>query len=392
METMSREERASLLLEQMDARFGRKEEPALYRAPGRVDLMGSHTDYNEGFILAATVDRDVMAAALPRDDKVMNLYSLNLDSEVSVHTAHLVYDPRHGWANYVKGVAFELMELGVRFTGMDLAVHGAVPVGGNLSSSAALESVACEAVLGVSGGDIPAWEKVQAAWRAETAFVGMPCGIMDQFTVIMGEEKTALFLDCRTLKFEKISFELEGASLLVIDSGTGRDLVSSGYAQRVKECGEAAAVLAARDENIKALRDASLDQVESAKAELGDALYRRARHVVTENQRVRKAADALKAGDPETLGKVMEQGYESCRDDYENSTPQLDQLHDLVSQRRGVYGVRIAGAGWGGSLLALMEDDRACEAAGSALEEYRELTGNQGRYWKVKPSKGAGPA
>jgi len=385
------DERLKTLETQMNERFGDRDGPSFYRAPGRVDVMGSHTDYNEGFILASTVDRDIVAAARKREGGVINLYSVDTDLEVRVNADHLKYDKTHEWANYPKGVIHELLELKAPFTGMDMVVSGEVPIGGNLSSSAALEAVTCEAALGLFDHEIPQWEKVQLCWRAESVFVGMPCGIMDQFTVIMGEEDKGLFLDCRTLDYETVPLAMEGVGLAVIGSGIGRELVSSKYSERVDECRAAVKKLKALGHKVKALRDADLDMVEGAKDELGDVLYRRAKHVVGENQRVADAAETLRSGDAKKLGLIMEAGYASCRDDYENSAPELDVLHDLALSAEGVLGVRIAGAGWGGALLALVLNDAIDSLESGIKEEYRKKTGNDCEVWPVRPSAGSGP-
>ncbi|HUT53983.1 MAG TPA: galactokinase [bacterium] len=383
-------ERMRLIEKELDARFGARGPAVFFRSPGRVDVMGSHTDYNEGLILACTVDKDILAGARAREGGVLNLYSLNTGLEVRVHKDKLANDPEHGWANYAKGVIRELLDLKVGLSGLDLVVHGEIPVGGNLSSSAALEAVTCEAALGVTDTELPPWERVQLCLRAENLFVGLPCGIMDQFTVFMGSEKKALLLDCRSLDFETVPFAA-GAVLMVIDSGLGRALVAGKYQERVRECTEAVKVLRKSRQDIKALRDASLADLEESREALGHTLYRRARHVVTENQRVRQAGEAMKSGDMPALGRIMEQGYESSRGDYENSIPELDALHDLAAALPGVYGVRICGAGWGGCLLALVERDRAPEFRAEVLRRYSEQTGRPAQAWAVEPSAGAGP-
>ena len=388
---MDRQEKMWRLETELKLRFGVTAAVKFFRAPGRVDLMGSHTDYNDGHILAATVDREMLAAASARDDRLICFYSLNTEKEVRVSRDQIVFAKEHGWANYPKGVIKELLERRVSVPGFNFVVHGDIPVGGNLSSSAALEAATCEAGLGMAKATLPAWDKVKLCKQAENEFMGLPCGIMDQFTVIMGGQEKALLLDCRSLAFEAIPFAGERAVLVVIDSGLGRELVAGKYAERVKQCQAAVAVLASHHPKIKALRDAGLEDLERARTELGDVLYRRAYHVVSEDLRVIKAGEAMKAGDLAGLGRIMEEGYQSCRDGYENSTPELDLLHDLAGEGRGVFGVRICGAGWGGCLLALVEKDKALELGPAIAEKYREKTGRQVQTWVVTPSPGAGP-
>ncbi len=388
---MDMDERKRLLSEELANRFGDRGPATFFRAPGRVDLMGSHTDYNQGFILAATVDRDIVAAARPRNNGAAHLYSLNTDLEIRVHLDHIRFDREHGWANYPKGVIREALDLKIPLAGMDMAVHGDVPVGGNLSSSAALEAVTCEALLGAADRSLPAWEKVHLCWRAENVFVGMPCGVMDQFTVIMGEEDRALLLDCRSLDHEAIPFFQARSSLVVIDSGLGRELSASRYAERVRECEEAVKILKQRAPKIKSLRDATIEDVRAASGSLGDVLTRRARHVVSENRRVHEAADAMREDNAEALGRIMEENFISCRDDYDNSTPELTRLHDLAAAAPGAFGARIAGAGWGGCLLSLVETARLEAFVETLAEQSREKLGREAVAWPVKTSAGAGP-
>ncbi len=384
-------ERKMLLAREMHSRFGDKGNSVYARAPGRVDLMGTHTDYNEGFILASAIDRDVMAAARPRRSGVVNLYSMNEDREVRVHVDRLRRDEAHGWANYAKGVVRELVDLKVPITGLDLVVHGEVPAGANLSSSAALEAAVCEAALLAFGHKLAKWEKVHLCRRAENDFVGMPCGIMDQFSVFMGEKDKVLLLDCRSLEFESIPLSFDDAALVVIDSDLGRELVNSKYPDRVKECQAAAKVLKAFYPEVRSLRDASVEMIEKARQDLGDLLYRRVRHVLSENRRCRDAADAAKKGDSKRLGELLNQGMASSSKDYENSTPQIDELASMVMETKGALGTRLLGAGWGGCLIALIEKEKADGFGGPLLERYLERTGRRGRTWLVRTADGAGP-
>jgi galactokinase len=386
---MDLEARKRALAAELESRFGGGGSVSFFRSPGRVDLMGSHTDYNQGFILATTIDRDIVIGARPRGDGALNLYSLNLRAEVRCSISGLRFEKAHGWANYPKGVIKELLDLKVPFTGADLAVDGNIPVGGNLSSSAAIEAATCEMALGLAGADLPRWERVHLCHRAENNFIGLPCGIMDQFVVIMGGDQTALRLDCRSLEFESIPFALAGSTLAVIDSGLGRQLAAGKYAERVRECRRAVEILKRRRPEIESLRDASPEEVERMKAELGDAPYRRARHVLNENDRVLRAARAVKAGDEAGLGKIMEECYRSCRDLYENSIPALDELHDRVVEMKGVLGVRICGAGWGGCLLALVARAETERLAADLFRAGR-AAGRELRTWAVKPTPGAG--
>jgi len=388
---MDANERARAIEDEMNARFGKRGAPSFFRAPGRIDVMGSHTDYNQGLILAATVDRDVMAGARPRRGTAVNLYSLNTGLEVRVNSDSIEFDPEHEWANYPKGVIHELLRAGIELDGVDLVFHGEVPVGGNLSSSAALEAATLEAVLAVAGATMAPWEKAVICKQAENSFVGLPCGIMDQFTVIFGERDAAILLDCHDLQYQAVPFPRGEATMLVIDSGQGRELVAGKYAERVRECRAAMKTLRGRRPEIQSLGRADMEDVDAMRGELGDVLHRRARHVIGESARVEEAAQAMRDNDPARLGKIMETGYRSARDDYENSTDELDALHEIVSGMSGVFGARVCGAGWGGCLLALVERDRAEAVAAELPGLHRERTGLAATVWAVDPSAGAGP-
>ncbi len=385
---MNIEKRCELIQTALTDKFGPGQRTRFFRAPGRVDLLGSHTDYNEGYILACAVDRDIIAGARANDRGMLRMYSLNTELEVQVNIDELVMDKMHGWANYPKGVVGELIDRGLPVKGLDLVVHGTVPVGGNLSSSAALEAVTCEAALAVSEISMPLWERIQICKRAENVFMGMPCGIMDQFTVYMGQKDAAVWLDCRTLEFEVVPLLPDKATLVVIDSGVGRELVASEYAKRVEECRQAVGYFKGYNRTIKSLRDVTMDDMENLGGDMDELILRRARHVVSENDRVLRARQALTEGDIEGLGKIFDQGFLSCRDDYECSARELNVIHELASNIEGVLGTRIAGAGWGGCMVSLVEKDAIGEFSDKLPKEYKDRTGNTAKVWTVAPGPG----
>jgi len=383
--------RKELIVSETVSRFGTGAGILFFRSPGRVDIMGSHTDYNLGLVLASTVTRDIIAGARPRSDGAVNLYSVNTGLQVSACLETLKPETEHGWANYPKGVIYELQSIGVKIDGIDIVFHGNIPEGANLSSSAALEASTCEAVLGISGVQLPLWDKIHLCRRAENEFVGVPCGIMDQFTVFTGASQSALLLDCKTLAFEEIPFSIPGHTLAVIDSGTGREIVKGNYARRVNECSKALKILKQINPVIQSLTDASDDDLGRAFPDPDNLLYRRARHVMDENERVRGAAQALKSANASRLGRIMNESYESCRDLYENSSPELDELHEILTSQAGGVGARICGAGWGGCLLALVQEDEFDSLEDALARNYSAPAGFKTRPWKVRPSGGAGP-
>ena len=387
---MDIENRKNRLAEIMVKKFGDKGEGAFFRAPGRVDLMGAHTDYNEGFVLVSTIDRDILVNARKRNDGQICLYSVNTDQQVKVHVDGITHDPDHGWANYPKGVIKQIVDMKLPFTGIDIVLEGNIPVGGNLSSSAALEASICEAVLGVNDQTLSTWEKIDLCRRAENEFMGMPCGVMDQFAVFMGNDKNVLLLDCKTREYEIINMKIDDATLIVIDSGQGRELVGSNYAQRVKECDAAIKIFGKTKKDVKSLRDININDLTNSKQDLGDLLYRRVKHVLTENERVKSAGEAVKKGDAKRLGEIMNECHKSCRFDYENSTPEIDALHDLISGLDSAFGSRICGAGWGGCMAALVKSGQEEDFQIKLNELHEKQTNNTLIFWPVKPSSGAG--
>ncbi len=388
MDIPDTEKRCGLILAQFEERFGDADGVRFFRAPGRVDLMGSHTDYNEGFILACAVDRDVIVGARSSAGQALRLYSLNMDLQVRLNLSELVRDKEHGWAEYSKGVIKELIELGLPVRGLDMIVHGTVPVGGNLSSSAALEAATCEAVLALIDRSLPTWEKIHLSRRAENVFVGMPCGIMDQFSVFMGKKDTALMLDCRSLEYRNVPLELKDAALLITNSGTSRELVASEYAKRVEECQAALKHYKTKNKDIRSLRDISADDL--AGEGLDELLLKRVRHITSENERVQAAGQALIEGDLEQLGRLMDESYVSCRDDYHCSINELDVIHEIASSIEGVLGMRISGAGWGGCMVSLVKNHAIDEFKNRVPAEYKNKTGMTADVWTVQP--GPGPA
>jgi galactokinase len=370
-------------------RFGKGDQPRFFRSPGRVDWLGSHTDYNQGLILASTVDREIVVAARLRKDRALNFYSLNLEQEVRASTDKNLPEA-HSFANYPKGVIHEMAEAGINIPGLDMIFYGNIPIGANLSSSAAIEAASIEAVLGLLDRPMTHWERSFICWRAETRFVGLPCGILDQFTIINSKKDCVIYLDCDSLASELIPFTFDECYLLVIDSGVGRHLVKSEYSKRVEECRAAFNALRKAGCKIESLSSIQAQQLKEVKPKLEPLLFKRVRHIVTENQRVSLARKVVSKKDFTTLGSLFEAGYESSSRDYENSCKELDILHDLLAKAPGVIGTRIAGAGWGGCLVSLVKkvDWREIEAA--VKGPYKQKTSRELRFFPVETGEAPG--
>ncbi|MGE3810090.1 MAG: galactokinase [Candidatus Nanopelagicales bacterium] len=333
--------------------FGR--EPELgWRSPGRVNLIGEHTDYNDGFVLPLALEREVRVLAAPRGDGLLRLASAQTPGPpVEVVLDGLAPGAVEGWAAYVAGTAWALQGHGVDLVGADVLVDGDVPRGAGLSSSAALECASAGALLALAGAELPLVEVALLAQRAENDFVGMPCGVMDQFASTHGRAGALLLLDTRSLEARTIPFDLaaEGLRLVVIDTRAPHRLVDGEYAARRASCEQAAVLL-----GVPALRD--VDDLGSAMSRLDDdVLQRRVRHVVTENARVLDVVALLESGDVRAIGPLLTASHESLRDDYEVSCPELDVAVEAALSA-GAHGARMTGGGFGGSAIALVE---ACD-------------------------------
>lgn len=381
-------------LDNLRAAFRRRfaGEPAfIARGPGRVNLIGEHTDYNEGFVLPCALPFDVLVAARPRADDTVVLHSLNFRGDASFPLDSIeATGPR--WAQYVKGVAWALQQSGHSLRGLDMALEGDVPVGSGLSSSAAIEVAVATAFAHATEAEISGPEIAQICKKAENDFAGVPSGIMDQFISATGQKDHALFLDCRDLSFEQIPFapEEHGLALVVADTAKRRSLAESVYGQRVEECAEAVRLLRQFMPDIHSLRDVPFDRFQVYQPKLPDVIRRRARHVITENARVLGAVDALKFGAPEGLGAMMNASHDSLRDDYEVTGEHLDAMVEESRRIAGVLGSRMTGAGFGGSTVTLLKADALEHFLEEVPARYQERTGLKPALYPVTPSDGAG--
>ena len=352
----------------------RGSEPRIYRAPGRVNLIGEHTDYNEGFVMPAAINFSTWVSVTPRDDRVIAVSSENFQETINFDLDDITARAKGHWSDYVRGVALTLEQAGYRLKGAHLQIRGEVPIGAGLSSSASLEVATGYALLQHSGFAIERIELAKLCQRAEQNFVGMRCGIMDQFVACHGQEGRALLLDCRSLEYELLPLP-EDVRLVICNTMVKHRLAGSEYNQRRSECEEGVRHLARALPDVRALRDVSLSDLESHGRELPEAVYRRCRHVISENTRVLQAKTALENRDLSEFGQLMNESHRSLRDDYEVSCEELDLMVELARETHGVYGARMTGGGFGGCTINLVKAESCTDFRDSVAREYERATG-----------------
>lgn len=359
----------------------------IVQAPGRVNLIGEHTDYNDGFVLPCAIDFKTIVAISAREDNVVHVVALDYGDETDEFSLEddigLVEDK--SWANYIRGVISCILSRGYQLSGMNIAVTGNVPQGAGLSSSAALEVAIGQAVKELFQLDISGVDIALIGQQAESEFVGCSCGIMDQMISVDGKEGYAVLLDCRSL--ERVSVPIpEGLTIVIINSNKRRELVDSEYNSRREQCQEAAEYF-----GVKALRDVTFDMLNDSAGDLDPLVFRRARHVVTENARTLDAVEALKAADIGKISKLMEASHASMRDDFEITVDEVDTLVSIISEVLGDKGgVRMTGGGFGGCVVALVPDNLVDRVVDAVDEQYQTLTGYKESFYVCFPRQGAG--
>jgi len=393
----SQEERLRRLAAAFESRFGRSP-AAVSAAPGRVNLIGEHLDYNEGHVLPVAIDRSIMVAFAPRPDRRVRMYSLDFEQESAFDLEDIQRDAEVPWSDYVRGVAWALRGAGHRVSGLDAALQGDVPVGAGLSSSAALEVAALGAFEAASGLRLERRDLALLGQRAENRFVGVACGIMDQMAAALSRAGHALLIDCRSLEHEAVPLPLEasgyggssGVRMVVADSGVRRALLDSQYNLRRQECQRAAELLAAAiaDRPITALRDVRPEDLARHGEALPPNLLKRARHVVEEERRVLLSVEALRTGDVEAFGEMLDASHRSLRDDFEVSCPELDLLVELAWAQPGVLGSRLTGAGFGGCTVSLVRAEAVETFREDVVARYRTETGREGRMYVCRVADG----
>jgi galactokinase len=364
----------------------------IIRAPGRVNLIGEHTDYNDGFVLPIAIDREVLIAAHKRADRSVRMVALDLRGEHSEFSldAPIERDDAHRWSNYIRGVARVLQQHGLMLPGLDLVIHGDVPIGSGLSSSAALEVCAATTFQVFSGFALDQVALAQLCQKAENEFVGVKSGIMDQFISALAREGHALLIDCRDLSYRNVPLP-RGATIIVCDTMKRRGLVDSEYNTRRAECEEAVRLLAAKlSKPIGALRDVSVQEFARFDKDLPPTIAKRARHVITENARVLDAVAAAQRNDLATFGALMDASHASLRDDYQVSCAELDTMVEIARKQPGCLGARLTGAGFGGCTVNLVEDGAMPAFVANVAREYQTRTGLAAQIYACRAMAGAG--
>jgi galactokinase len=364
--------------------------PTLVRAPGRVNVIGEHTDYNDGFVLPAALELATYAAIAPRSDRVLRVRSLLKNETLEFDLDEKSPKPRKDWSDYVRGVAIMLERAGHRLKGADLMLWSDVPIGGGLSSSAALEVSVGYALLSTAGIAVDLTALALIGQKAENEYVGMRCGIMDQFIACHGAASRALLLDCRSLEWRLVPIDPK-ARLVIANSMVHHSHAASGYNDRRRDCEEGVRLLSKAMPGIKALRDVTIGQLETHKALLPEVVYRRCRHIVTENDRTVRAADALEAGDLALTGKLMAESHVSMRDDFEISCPEVDIMVEIAAKIPGVFGARMTGGGFGGCTISLVEAGAVDGFMTRMAKTYRDATKLDPTIFTCSPGAGVGP-
>ncbi len=345
------------------------------QAPGRINIIGEHTDYNDGFVLPAAIDRR-LTVTMRRNNTPATANVLDRKRQKSFSFDLRNFTPLDkGWHNYVMGVVHELLKLGVEISGFDAEFEGDVPIGSGMSSSAALECSFAVALNELFGLNLGKWDLIKASQMAEHNFVGIKCGIMDQFASVMGKKDQVMLLDCRSLHFDYFPFELGAHKLLLLNTNVSHSLASSEYNTRRSECEEGVAVLEKIYPEITNLRDVTTGQIVASLDKLPEHIFRRCHHVVSENKRVLDATKALLDGDKKALGELMYESHFSLQNDYEVSCPELDFLVRQTIEKDYVLGSRMMGGGFGGCTINILEKGRVEEFLEEVSKNYRQAFG-----------------
>ena len=352
------------------------------RASGRVNLIGGHTDYNDGYVLPIPLDRDIWIVGSPRNDDTVNAYAADFDEWATFSLKDVTSKDTAQWVNYIQGVAWSLHKRGYILRGVDLVIKGTVPIGAGLSSSAAIEVAALRLFSKISGFTVEPVEAAYICMEAENDYVGVKCGVMDQFVASLGRRGNALFIDCRTNDFELLSLPPD-VRVVIVNSNVKRELASSAYNERRAQCMEGVKILEQYLPGIRALRDVSVSDLNEFGHNLPPLIYRRCHHVVTENARVLEGVRALQAEDMMKLGELINASHASLRDDYEVSSGELNILVETAQSLPQTLGSRMTGAGFGGCTVNLVKANSVLDFTRKISEGYFEATGLSAEIYPV---------
>jgi len=361
----------------------------VFHAPGRVNLIGEHTDYNEGFVLPIAIDRGTAVAITARPDRILRVWSLNLNDSIELDLSALGAGRHGNWLDYVEGIAAAIADRGITLTGADIALKSDISIGGGLSSSAALEIALGMALISVSGCSLDKRSLAFAGQTAEHRHVGINCGIMDQFTSIFAQRHHAILLDCRSLEARNVPLHLPEYQIVICDSHVRHSLASSEYNQRRHDCELGVKQLQALLPGIRSLRDVSALDFETHQSALAPKVMRRCRHVIGENARTLRAAEVLAVGDALEMGKLMSASHNSLRDDFQVSCRELDLLVEIAMAKPGVLGSRMTGGGFGGCTVNLVDRSRIESFREEVSREYQGKTRIKPEIFAAEPSNGA---
>jgi galactokinase len=366
-----------------------KEKPLIIRSPGRVNLIGEHTDYNLGYVLPGAIEKAIYFAVTPRDDKNCKLYSLDMNDSYDFTIEELVKSPK-GWPNYLMGVVDQLNKMGCKLNGFNCVFGGDIPIGAGLSSSAAIEAGLAFTLNHLFNLGIDKLTLVKLSQKAENQFVGVNCGIMDQYINVFGKQGHLLRIDCRSLEYEYFPFNFDNVSIVLFNTNVSHSLASSEYNQRRKECNEGVEIIKKDHPQIESLRDVSIELLEKYESKMKPVVYKRCKYAVEENVRLLKACDALNKSDLKTFGALMYQTHEGLSRDYEVSCKELDYLVELTKDNQKIYGSRMMGGGFGGCTINIIENSAVDEVSKNILLEYEKKFNKKADVYITSISSGTG--